>query len=153
MVRWLVRSETSVEGDGGSSPFALTPTENAEGREEQGAEQGEHELDVALRVLASVAELLVLLLDGVVVVVRVELGARDALVGEVGFAEDLGACRDEIRVAAHPVEGVLEREDGPGEVLLGVRTGEHLQLLVAAHGAHHRELTTEIGARAGTRER
>ena len=117
MVRWLKRGWTSIEGDVGSSPFALPPAEDTEAGEEQGAEQGEHELDVALRVLASVAELLVLLLDGVVVVARVELRPADVGVSEVGLAEELGARGDEVRVAAAGV--ALDFDPAMGEARSG----------------------------------
>src|SRR5947209_13285875 len=85
----------SIEADVRPPALALPPAEDAEGGEEKRTKQGEGELNVALGILARVAVLFVLLLDRAVVVARVDRGAGDPVVGEVRFAQDLGARRDE----------------------------------------------------------
>src|SRR5438105_242463 len=107
----------SVQGDVRAGPLAAAPAKQADAGEESGADERERPLDAGLRVLPRVAVLLVLLLERLVGVVRVELGLGDVPVGEVRLTQDLRARGDEVRVAAHPVERVLEREDRAREVL------------------------------------
>src|SRR5687767_3440343 len=144
---------SSVERDVGAAGLALAPAYDSERREEGGAKKRESDLHVGLSLLAGGAVVLVLLLDRVVVVAGLDLGPRDIAVGQIGFAQEFGARRNEIGIAAHPVERVLERKNGAGEVLLRVGTGDHLQLLVAADRAHHRKLSAHLHALTRARKR
>ena len=130
---------------------APAPAQEPERREEQRDPEDERRLDVALLVLAGSLDVLLLLADLVFGLVGRDL--QLVAVDEVRVRQELRADREEVGVAAQPVERVLEDEDRAGDELLRVGPGEHEELLVAAEARHHLPVLAHVRAVAGARER
>src|SRR5262249_3055904 len=129
---------------------AAPPEKTEEGEEDRDARR-ERPLDVRADLAAGGLVLLVLLALRGLVVLRADLRVGDVVEFEVRLLEELRAGREQIGVAADPVERVLDGKDRVGEVTLPVLARNHQELPVAAGAAEHGELLAEVGpvARVG----